>query len=477
MMKLKKSTQVSGKGTVLVLCGTGESMEAPGLLAEGHEWLSSKKKEEFGSVQYQQFDRLYIFCFMPSGAPDSKTLEKARKAGSEAVDRAREFGHSDLNILNKTGHPGLSLACAEGCLLAAYTFTKYLKAPKEEKLKRLQVVDPDVKAGRIEELNLLTQSVYLSRDLVNEPQNYLNATQLATEIKRAGKTYGFKVEVFNKKKIESLKMGGLLAVNQGSPQPPTFSILEWKPEKAVNKNPLVLVGKGVVYDTGGLSLKPTPNSMDMMKCDMAGAAAVIGAISAVSANKLPVHVIALVPASDNRPGQDAYAPGDIIKMFDGTSVEVLNTDAEGRLLLADALSYAKKYKPELVLEASTLTGAAVRAIGEIGIAVMGTAGEIPFKALKTSGEHTYERVVEFPMWEEYGEEIKSKIADLKNLGGPYAGQIHAGMFLTHFTDYPFIHCDIAGPAYLGARKAYLPPGGTGTGVRLFYDFIKRYYSL
>jgi leucyl aminopeptidase len=181
--------------------------------------------------------------------------------------------------------------------------------------------------------------------------------------------------VFNKAKITSLKMGGLLSVNLGSMEPPTFSIMEYKPRNAKNKQPVILVGKGVVYDTGGLSLKPTPNSMDMMKCDMAGSAAVAGTMYAIAKAKLPVHVIGLVPATDNRPGENAYVPGDVITMYNGLTVEMLNADAEGRMILADALAYAQKYNPKLVIDLATLTGAAVAAIGTSGIVAMGTADE------------------------------------------------------------------------------------------------------
>jgi leucyl aminopeptidase len=250
--------------------------------------------------------------------------------------------------------------------------------------------------------------------------------------------------------------------------------MEWKPKSAKNKKPIILVGKGVVYDTGGLSLKPTANSMDIMKCDMGGAAAVSCAIYAIAKAKIPIHIVGLVPATDNRPGGNAYAPGDVVTMFDGTTVEVLNTDAEGRMILADALAYAKKYKPELVIDAATLTGSAMRAIGSYGSVVMGTASETAFNKLEESGENTYERTVRFPFWDEYGEEIKSPIADIKNLGGASAGAITAGKFLEHFTDYPWIHVDIAGPAWADSDSGYLSKGGTGTGVRLFFDFVKNY---
>ncbi len=268
-------------------------------------------------------------------------------------------------------------------------------------------------------------------------------------------------------------MGGILAVNQGSIDPPTFTIVEYKPEKAINKKPIVLVGKGVVYDTGGLSLKPTPGSMDVMKCDMAGAACMVGAVYLAAIQKLKVHVIVLIPATDNRPGMNAYAPGDVVTMYDGTTVEVLNTDAEGRMILADALAYSNKYKPELVIDAATLTGAAVKAIGTNASIVMGNADDKYFDLLEKAGNETHERVVRFPFWDDYGKEVKSKIADLKNLGGPNAGMITAGKFLEHFVKSPYIHMDIAGPAWLDGKEDYKGQGGTGTGVRLLYNFLKK----
>jgi leucyl aminopeptidase len=299
----------------------------------------------------------------------------------------------------------------------------------------------------------------------------MNAVKLAEEFKNLGDECGAKVEVFNKKKIESLKMGGLLAVNKGSVDPPTFTVFEWKPKDKINKNPYVFVGKGVVYDTGGLSLKPS-NFMETMKCDMAGAAAVGAAMYAIAKEKLPVHVIGLIPATDNRPDGNAYVPGDIITMYDGSTVEVLNTDAEGRMILADALSYAKKYDPELVINIATLTGAAARAIGPLAMVGMNVKADQEFEQLQKSGDMGHERIVEFPMWDEYADMLKSEIADLKNIGGLEAGAITAGKFLEHFTDYPFIHLDIAGPAFLEKKDSYRGIGATGYAVRLFFDFIK-----
>ncbi len=312
----------------------------------------------------------------------------------------------------------------------------------------------------------------MARDLVNEPVNILNASGLANAFKEMGKTAGFKVDIWNKAKITQQKMGGLLSVNAGSVDEPTFTIMEYKPKNAKNKKPLVLVGKGVVYDTGGLSLKPTPNSMDMMKCDMAGGAAVGSAIYAIAKAKLNVHVIGLVPATDNRPGFNAFAPGDIITMMDGSTVEMLNSDAEGRMILADALHYAKRYEPALVIDIATLTGAAMAAIGTAGIVGMGTATGSLKDKLHTSGLNVHERIAEFPFWDEYDELMKSDIADQKNLGGTLAGAITAGKFLVKFTDYPYYHLDIAGPAFLSGKEHYKPKGGTGVGVRLFFEFAK-----
>ncbi len=367
------------------------------------------------------------------------------------------------------------LVFLEGLLLSNYQFLKYFKDAdkKRNKLDKINIHAP-VTNDMLVELENVIASVFWARDRVNEPVSHLDAQKLAKEIEILGKNSGFEVEVLEKNKIEALKMGGLLAVNKGSFSPPTFSILEYKPQNAKNKQPIVLVGKGVVYDTGGLSLKPTPHSMDYMKSDMAGAAAMVATINALAKNKIPVHVIGLIPATDNRPGNEAYTPGDVITMFDGTTVEVLNTDAEGRMILADALAYANKYKPLLIIDAATLTGAAVRALGTKTSISMGNAKDIYFKKLYDSGIETHDRVFRFPFWDEWYDEMKSDIADLKNIGGGNAGMITAGKFLEHFVKFPYIHLDIAGPAFLESSDSYNGKGGTGTGVRLLYHFLKNW---
>lgn len=373
------------------------------------------------------------------------------------------------------GSEKTQLLIAEGLALSNYQFITFFKdkEKKEYQLKEIILIG-GIEEQKIKKLNNSITAVTWARNMVNLPVNHLNALKLSQEVENLGKKAKFKVEVFEKAKIEALKMGGLLAVNSGSIEPPTFTILEYKPSKPKNKKPLVLVGKGVVYDTGGLSLKPTAGSMDSMKSDMAGAAAVAGAIYNIALDKSDIHVIGLIPATDNRPGQIAYAPGDVITMFDGTTVEVLNTDAEGRMILADALAYSAKYDPELVIDVATLTGAAVVAIGTKASCVMGN-DEKQLQHLVEAGNDVHERLVALPFWEEYLEDMKSSVADLKNIGGRCAGMITAGKFLEHFVKAPYIHIDIAGPSFLDAAQEYRPKGGTGVGVRLLTQFIENYF--
>jgi leucyl aminopeptidase len=367
----------------------------------------------------------------------------------------------------------LAFAAGEISALSTYKFNLYFKEKENNPIETvsfltdIEQLDSFVKSGY--ELGLATN---IARDLVNEPPNVLTAVEMANRAAELGSKYGFSVQILEQSRIESLRMGGLMAVNRGSQTPPTFSILEWKPENIKSdQKPIVLVGKGVTFDTGGLSLKPTTGSMDSMKSDMAGAAAVIGAFCAIAALKLPIHVIGLIPATDNRPGENAYTPNDVITMYDGTTVEVLNTDAEGRMILADALAFAKQYDPALVIDLATLTGAAVVAVGEIATVLYSNASREITQAMIQAGNDTYERLVEFPLWPEYKEMLKSDIADLKNVGPKYAGSITAAKFLEHFTAYPWMHLDIAGPAYLSSSDAYRPKNGTGVGVRLLVQFL------
>jgi leucyl aminopeptidase len=402
---------------------------------------------------------------------ENADLEKMRMAGF----KLRKQLDKTITSVEIHGGEKMALAVAEGLTLSNYQFLKYLSS-KEEKAYKLAKIAlfSDVNQQQIDQVNNTNKAVYWSRDLVNEPHSYLTATQLSNEIVEKLTPLGLHVNVLEKHQIEALKLGGLIAVNLGSEEPPTFSIIEYKPEEAQNKKPVVLVGKGIVYDTGGLSLKPTAHSMDLMKSDMGGAACMVGTMMSIALNKLPVHVICIIPATDNRPGKNAYAPGDIITMYNGKTVEIKNTDAEGRMVLADALAYGDKYDPELVIDAATLTGAAVRAIGTKASVVMGNANQAILDQIVKSGQEVHERLVQLPFWDEYGEEMKSDIADLNNLGGPYAGMITAGKFLENFTNKPYIHLDIAGPAFLETEDGYRGKGGSGVGVRLLTNFLGTY---
>ena len=409
---------------------------------------------------------LLSFCVVAT----SEESEQNRKLGISLYKVLDEENCEVSSLENLTDLPeSQKTSFLEGLLLGSYHFNSYHKK-KEKKELKVYVSNEAASKKAIAQVTNLINGVALTRTLVNEPPNKLNALKLSERIVKAGKNYGFKTEILHKDKIVTLRMGGLLGVNQGSEVPPTFSIMTYHPKNAINKQPLVLVGKGVTFDTGGYSLK-TGGNMSSMKSDMGGGATVVGILAAIAMNELPYYVVGLVPATDNKINEKALLVDDVITMMDGTTVEIQNTDAEGRLILADALTYAKQYKPELVIDMATLTGAAAAITGHFGIAMAGNHQE-KMDELKQSGETTYERLVQLPFWKEFEELLKSDVADFKNIGGPVGGASTAGKFLEHFTDYDWIHLDIAGPAFLEGAKGLNPSGGTGMGVRLLYNFIK-----
>lgn len=470
---IQLKTKASNNKSALYLANKKTDFKSLGFDKKEVDYINKKISAKENLILVNQLTRLAYIQLIDEveGKDEPQQLELLRGTGNKLCTALNAHKYAEVELQTLVANDEWLLAIAEGCALSNYQFIKYKSEQDLNALKNITVVSTQIKKPAVNELEILVESVCKARDLVNEPQSHLNAVGFADEMKKMGKAASFKVEVLNKKQIEALKMGGLLAVNKGSQTPPTFTIMEYKPKKAVNKKPIVLVGKGVVYDTGGLSLKPTAG-MDTMKCDMAGGALVAATIYAVAKAQLNVHVIALVPATDNRPGENAYAPGDVIKMYDGKTVEMLNADAEGRMILADALAYAKKYKPELVMDFATLTGAAAAAIGSYGIVCMGTADEATKLNLKLCGNQVHERLVEFPFWDDYAKLLKSDIADMKNIGGPVAGAITAGKFLEKFIDYPWMHFDIAGPAYNSAADSYRPKNGTGVGVRLIFEFLK-----
>lgn len=458
-------TTISEESVALMICATAESLKQfeprPALVEKIKAAMESKKP----SILSFYAEKQYLVVANVSDEAENWRLAGAnlyKKLKSEKIKTAHFVGLNDLKTQLKN-------AFLEGLLLSSYNFNKYKKDAKSE-IITVAVAQSTFSVKELNELIALTDAVSQTKTMVNEPVNFLDALKFGDLTVAAGKAFGFETEILYKKEIEALKMGGLLGVNQGSTVPPTFNIMNYKPANAVNTKPLVLVGKGVTFDTGGYSLK-VGGSMPGMKSDMAGGAAVLGIISAVAKNNLPYHVIGLVPATDNKISGNALVVDDVITMMDGTTVEVLNTDAEGRLVLADALTYAKRFDPELVIDMATLTGASVAITGPFGIAMAGNTQE-QMDALKVSGENVYERLIQLPFWKEFEDLLKSEIADLKNIGGPVGGATTAGKFLEHFTDYPWIHMDIAGAAHISAASGYKQTGGTGVAVRLIYDFIK-----
>lgn len=453
--------EIKESGNIVFVFGKENNIQLPEIVREfANVFVEGDKEEDFAKIGNQ-------FLFF---VKENDNLEKMRLAGSNV----RKQLDKKADNIAVVGDGDATLAFIEGLALSNYQFLKYLKEADKMKFALENVeVKGDFSTKQISDLNNVIKAVYWARTVVNEPVSFLNATQLATEIEALGEEANFSVKVLGREAIEELKMGGLLAVNKGSIDQPTFTIIEYKPANPINKKPIVLVGKGVVYDTGGLSLKPTAGSMDSMKSDMGGAACMAGTVYAAALNQLDVHVIGLIPATDNRPGGNAYAPGDVITMYDGTTIEVLNTDAEGRMILADAIAYATQYDPEVIIDAATLTGAALVVAGTDVSCIMGNDEKV-MDAIIESGYNVHERLAKLPFWDDYKDLLKSNIADMKNIGGRYAGTITAGKFLEHFAKAPYVHIDIAGPAWTEGPKDYKGNGGTGTGVRTLVNFLTNY---
>lgn len=462
----------SYEGNLVYLYGDDTAVRSLPLGRKEAEAVSRRREKERDFVM--TFDRLphrlYFVSFdSERAAPDCQ--ERLRCAAAKVQKMLTAEGDADVAVSGGGTLAEEVAAFVEGLTLADYSFDRYItKAPHH--LGTVAIDSLFVGPDELEASERLWNRIFWCREWVNLPVQDLTAPQFAYELAAiAADLRGVSCTVMNRKQIESLRMGGLLAVNRGSVDEPRFVVLEYKGAKGA---PICLVGKGIMYDTGGLNIKPG-DYMSEMKSDMAGAATMASVLFAAADNRLPVHLVALLPMTDNRPGGNAYAPDDIVTMYDGTTVEVANTDAEGRLILADAIAYAaKNYNPALIVDAATLTGAAVRAISTFGIAAMQTNAADPMTMMKLVGEQVYERLVEFPMWCEYDEMIKSDFADLRNsTGSPQAGTITAGKFLAHFAGkVPFIHLDIAGVAYFSKAQQYYRPGGSGYGIRLLYAFLQ-----
>ena len=423
------------------------------------------------------------------GKSEDVSGEKLRQAAGTAIKIAEKNCFKKVSFLSSGGAGSFdikdssknldleTLYFSEGTFLALYKFDSY-KSENSDDSQIGEIVflttQSDLPALKksIDKAQKIADSTFLARDLGNHPSNKATPTYLADTARKMSRKYGIVCKVLGEKEIKRLGMGSFLGVAKGSDEPPKLIVMEYF-KGGNKKSPIAIVGKGVTFDTGGISLKP-PAGMDEMKMDMMGAAATIGAMQAIASLKLKVDVVGIVPTTENMPGGSAIKPGDIIKSMSGKTIEVLNTDAEGRLILADGLSYAGRYKPKAIIDLATLTGAVIHALGHHISAVISNNDDLVNK-LKKSGDATGERVWELPLLEEYEKAVKSNIADLKNIASPGvgAGTITAGAFLKSFVgDQPWAHLDIAGTAW-GEGKEYVPKGASGIGVRLLLDLIEK----
>jgi len=413
------------------------------------------------------------------------TLERLREAGGRAANRAGELRVSEITVgLSPSWMPdeleagAAARALVEGVTLGAWRFDELRSEPGEDDhrppINSLTVhvedveYEAEIRAGA-EVGHVLARAQNYARELAIKPANIVNPRHLAGEARRLGDELKLKVRVLDAEAMKKDGMEALLAVAAGSDAEPYFIALEY--QGVEDQRPVVLVGKGVTFDSGGLSLKP-PQSMETMKIDMSGAAAVLGALRAIAQLKLPAHVVGLIPAVENLPSGHALRPGDVIGSRARKTIEVMNTDAEGRLILADALSYAARYQPDALVDIATLTGACLIALGREATGLMGNAQAL-IQEIEGAAKRSGERVWQLPLWPEYRELIKSEIADIKNSGGRQASTITAALFLREFVgSVPWAHLDIAGTAWAEKAGAYQPVGPTGVGVRLFTEWVR-----
>jgi leucyl aminopeptidase len=415
------------------------------------------------------------------GKQSEFNLEKLRTAFAKVMQHLRSINVKeaatsiDWNLIPHAKDK-VAQAVAEGALLGLYQYTPFKTVDREDlkNMEQLNIIahekDFSLIEATIKKTQVITQAVYFTRDLVSAPGNEMTPSVLAKKAQEIARRKNVTCKVLDKVKMKGLGMNSLLGVASGSNQAPKFIILEYFGSKK-GKAPIVLVGKGLTFDSGGISIKPA-EKMDEMKTDMSGGAAVMGAIMAAADLQLPLNIVGLIPATENMPSGTAYKPGDILKSFSGKTIEVINTDAEGRLILADALAYASKYKPAAIIDVATLTGACIVALGDDVIGMLGTDDKLK-NEINKAAQATGELVWELPLWESYSELIKSDIADYKNSGGRAAGTITAAAFLSKFAGhFPWVHLDIAGPAWSDKDKTYIPKGASGVTVRLLVEFLR-----
>jgi leucyl aminopeptidase len=411
------------------------------------------------------------------GERTSFNLETLRRAAATAAKRARALKLDDAAFVlpiseSSAARTAAAEAAVEGAALGLYRFDRHKTDAESHELATFTLVHDDeeeVSTGATTGVKLAAAAI-LARDLANEPSNEATPEYLAEKAREIAERYGMQATILDRVGIEAEGLAGLATVGRSSTNEPRFIVLEHR-KGGDGDPPVILVGKAVTFDSGGISIKPS-SGMEDMKFDMSGGAAVLGAMEAVGSLDLALNVVALVPATENLPGGDAFKPGDVLKLHSGKTVEIVTTDAEGRLILADALSYARRYDPAAVVDCATLTGACYVALGDHASGLMGYDDAL-IAEIQNAGEASGERAWRLPLFKEYTEQIKGNTADLRNSGGRYGGALTAGAFLKEFTDYPWVHLDIAGTAYNSKQKnAYTPKGASGTPARLLVEFLR-----
>lgn len=416
------------------------------------------------------------------GKTSNLGLDQFRQAMGHAVKRVRSaksraFAVALPRLTPRDSSPlDVAQAMAEGAILGSYQFTAYRSdAPTDNDLTAMTIL-----TARKSELGQISEGIrrgvataeatVFARDLANHPSNVMTPARIAHEAKAVAKETRIRLKILERKDMERLGMGALLGVAKGSHEPPKFIILRYHGAKKKDERPVILVGKTVTFDTGGISLKPSEN-MEQMKADMTGGAAVLATIRAAARLELPLNLISILPVAENMPGGRAMRPGDVVKTLSGKTVEVQNTDAEGRLILSDGLAYATRFKPAALIDIATLTGACAVALGQFAIGMFGTDTKLT-EAIRQSGLRAGERVWEMPLWEDYFEQLRSDVADMRNIGGRGGGMITAALFLSKFVgDCPWAHLDIASTDWSERERAYIPKGPTGIGTRLLIQFL------
>jgi leucyl aminopeptidase len=407
-------------------------------------------------------------------------IEKWRAAAAKAGKTLRDSGIKQFVFPIKKFGPFLEEQLAEafvtGLLLGVYQFNE-LKTLDRDKIKEIEEgvllgetsEETDLLGRGLQTGRVISESVCMARDLVNGPSNRVTPTVLAERADKISKDHGMELQVFEVSEAEAMGMGAFAAVARGSQEPGKFIILEYNKGKGLDT--IVLIGKGITFDSGGISLKPS-EGMERMKDDMSGASAVLGTMQTAAKLQLPLHLVGMIPATENLPSGKAYKPGDILKTLSGQTVEVISTDAEGRLILCDALTYSLRYQPRAILDLATLTGACVIALGDYVIGIMGNDDDLLKRVEEASGR-TGEKAWRLPLWDEYFEYLKSDAADFRNVGTRAAGAIIGGIFLSKFVGKtPWVHLDIAGPAHIDKERPYIPRGGTGVGLRLLIQMLR-----